>query len=301
MSLRRRKGRRVRRPAALWVIAALTLLPARPAAADPALWRISDEDSEIYVFGTVHVLPPGLDWQTPELMAAFERADTVWFEAPANDPAAQVQTLLLVAELGMNPRGQRLSSELSPEGREALSTFARETGTPLALLEPMRPWLAAVTLTATFVQAQGYDPMSGVEARLWPLARERGKGIDYFETLEEQLRFFADLPLGVQVGLFEQTVTEYNGAADLLDSLVTAWHSGDVAAIDRLVNGEMRAEAPEVYDVVITGRNERWVGQIERLLDGAGAHFIALGAGHLAGDEGVIERLRARSVEVSGP
>jgi uncharacterized protein YbaP (TraB family) len=172
---------------------------------------------------------------------------------------------------------------------------------PLAALEPMRPWLAAVTLTATYVQAQGYDPLSGVEARLWPLARERGKEIDYFETIEQQVRFFADLPKEVEVGLFEQTLLEYNGASDLLDSLVGAWQEGNVTEIDRLINGEMRAEAPEIYEVVITRRNQAWVGRIQELLEGSGTHFIALGAGHMAGGDGVVGLLRARGVEVAGP
>jgi uncharacterized protein YbaP (TraB family) len=277
------------------------LLAAGPAAADPALWRISDSDSEIYLFGTVHILPPELEWQTPALIAAFDQAETVWFEAPANDPEGQLQNALLMVSLGMNPAGQALSSQLSPEGREALAAFAESTGMPLAALEPMRPWLAAVTLTATYVQAQGYDPLSGVEARLWPLARERGKEIDYFETIEQQVRFFADLPKEVEVGLFEQTLLEYNGASDLLDSLVGAWQEGNVTEIDRLINGEMRAEAPEIYEVVITRRNQAWVGRIQELLEGSGTHFIALGAGHMAGGDGVVGLLRARGVEVAGP
>jgi len=279
---------------------ALTLL-ASPAAADPALWHISDADSDIYILGTVHVLPPEVDWRTPEIEAAFASAGTVWFEAPANDPAAQGQMMALVGQLGLNPPGTTLSARISADARVALEAFARETGLSPAGLEPLRPWLAAVTLTAAYVQSQGYDPESGVEAQLWPQASQAGKRLGYFETLEEQLRFFADLPPEVEVSLFEQTVMEYSGASDQLDALVGAWQNGDLDLIDTLVNGDMREAAPEVYDVVIARRNESWVREIQALLEGSGSHFIALGAAHLAGAEGVIERLRSEGVPVAGP
>lgn len=284
----------------VWMLA--ILVPVSPAIAGPALWHIADPDSDIYLLGTVHILPPDLDWRTPEIEQAFESADTVWFEAPANDPAAQLEMVLLVQKYGLNPPGVTLSSLISQSARAALGKLASDTGLPVAGLETLRPWLAAVTLTSGYVQAQGYDPESGVEARLWPLASARGKKLDYFETLEEQLRFFADLPEDVEVGLFEQTVMEYTeGGDDQLDLLVAAWQMGDVTEIDRLVNGEMREEAPEIYDVVITRRNENWVRRIQELLAGSGSHFIALGAGHLAGDDGVVELLRAAGVEVAGP
>jgi hypothetical protein len=279
----------------------LLLCAAAPALADPALWHISDANSDIYIFGTVHILPAELDWRTEEIEHAFDRADTVWFEAPANDPAAGLQMMMLVQRLGLNPAGAPLSSQISASARRSLEAIAAETGLAMAGLEPLRPWLAAITLTAAYIQAQGYDPDSGVEARLWPLANESGKQLRYFETLEQQLRFFADLPREIELELFEQTVGEFEGASDQLDALVAAWESGDIDAIDRLVNGEMRASAPEVYDVVITQRNASWVETIRGLLEGSGSHFIALGAGHLAGTEGVVERLRDQGIDVTGP
>lgn len=284
----------------LIAVGALTIL-ALPAEAEPALWHISDADSDIYLMGTVHVLPPGVSWRTPQIQQAFDSAETVWFEAPANDPAGQVQMVFLIQQYGLNPPGVSLSSRLSAETRETLVEFSTHTGIPMQGLEPLRPWLAAVTLTSAYAQTEGYDPASGVEAQLWPLANEQGKTLNYFETLEEQIRFFADLPEDVEIGLFEQTVMEYSSAEDELSALVEAWQNADLAAIDRLVNGEMRTEAPEIYEVVISQRNSRWVEKIQSLLEGEGTHFIALGAGHLAGEAGVIERLRSAGITVQGP
>lgn len=290
-----------RAPLAIFTAAfALAIIPTR-LPAEPAIWHISDTDSDIYIFGTVHILPPDLVWRTSNVEEAFDHSDTVWFEAPANDPESQMQMLGLIQQFGLNPATNPLSAQISPDGRAALDKVASEVGLPLASLEPLRPWFAAVTLTAAYIQSQGFDANSGVEAQLWPLARERGKAIDYFETLEEQLRFFADLPREVEIGLFEQTVIDFEDDAGELDTLVRAWENGRIDEIDDLVNDDMRRTVPEVYDVVIAQRNEEWVNRIEALLAGAGSHFIALGAGHLAGADGVIERLRAEGVVVSGP
>jgi len=282
-------------------ILAVCLLVTPRAWSEPALWHLSDADSDIYLLGTVHVLPPDVLWETPEIAAAFAASDTIWFEAPANDPSAALQMLALIQQLGLNPPDQPLSSQISASARDALGEFASRAGVPVTTLEPLRPWLAAITLSASYIQTEGYDPDSGVEARLWPLAIQRGKNLDYFETLEQQLRFFADLPHDVEVGLFEQTILGYSEESEDLNGLVRAWEGGDLAEIDRLVNGELRQDAPEIYEVVITQRNQEWVGKIQSLLAGSGSHFIALGAGHLAGADGVIELLRAGGIEVEGP
>ncbi len=80
--------------------------------------------------------------------------------------------------------------------------------------------------------------------------------------------------------------------------MVRAWATGDVEALDEYVNGDLREDEPEVYEAVIVQRNRNWIPQIEAVLEGEGTVFIAVGAGHLPGDEGVIELLRDQGYEV---
>tara|TARA_R110002072_G_scaffold2231_1_gene18349 strand:- start:3031 stop:3918 length:888 start_codon:yes stop_codon:yes gene_type:complete len=276
-------------------------LLAAPAMADPSIWRVSDEDSDIYLFGTVHILRADVEWRTPEVMAAFEAADTVYFEAPVNDPAQAAGMMPLVQQYGLNAAGEPLSSMLGDDGNAALARIAPEVGLSAAMLEPFRPWLASVTVTVQYISTQGYDPNSGVEAVLWPMASEAGKTLAYFETLEEQLGFFGDLPRDIEVEMLEQTLDQIEDAPGMLDGLVTAWANGDQATIDRLMNGEFREGSPEVYQVIIVDRNERWVDDIQTLLDGSGTVFVAVGAGHLPGEQGVVNLLRAEGITVEGP
>jgi len=272
-----------------------------PLSADPAIWHLSDGDSDIYLFGTVHILPPDLEWRSEEINAAFESADTVWFEAPASDPALMGETLQLIQQHGLNTPGNPLSAQISAEAQAKLDSLAAKIGIPAIVLEPMRPWLASVTISVAYIQTQGYQPESGVESILWPEANDSGKELSYFETLEEQVRFFADLSPEVEAEYFEETLKDFDRAAGELDVLVSAWAEGDVATIDAVMNGETRDAAPEAYDVLIVERNQKWIETIKEVLAGSGTHFIAVGAGHLAGPQGVVELLRAEGLEIEGP
>jgi len=281
-------------------LAAAALL-AGAASADPSLWHIQDEDSDIYVFGTVHILRDGIEWQTEEVMAAFNEADTVYFEAPVNDPEQAVAMQQVVFANAMNPAGVTLSSLVSESTWASIEEFAPQVGFSAPQLEPLRPWIATIQLGVGFIVASGYDPLTGVEATLWPMAHEAGKTLAYFETVEEQIGFFANLPQDVEVRLLEETMAEFSASPDQLDQLVTSWASGDQVAIDDVMNGQMRADAPELHDIIIVQRNARWVEEISDILDGSGTVFIAVGSGHLPGDQGVIALLRDRGIEISGP
>lgn len=278
---------------------AAALALSAPVMADPSLWHMSDEDSDIYIFGTVHILRPEVDWRTPEVMTAFESADTVWFEAPVNDPAEQAGMMGLLQRYGLNPPERPLSSQISDEANADLAEIAPLLGSTPAAMEPLRPWLAAVQVTVGYAIVEGFDPTSGVEAQLWPEAVAAGKELQYFETIEEQLQFFAGLDREIEVEMLEQTLAQIEEAPDSMDSLVTAWAAGDQDELDRLMNGVFRDESPEVHDVLMVQRNQRWAEVVEEMMAGSGTVFIAVGSGHLPGDGGLIDLLEERGFTIT--
>lgn len=273
-----------------------------PALADPALWHLSDEDSDIYLFGTIHIMPPDLEWRNSELDAAFAAADTVYFET---DTGAEAQAAMqpLVMQLGINPEGQPLSGMLDAETSSLLERVAPLAGFQAAQLEPFQPWLAALTISVTYMTAKGHDPESGVERILTADAIAAGKTLGFFETPEQQLRFFADMPEALQVEFLNLSLAEIDsGEFDtVLQDLDDSWVNGDLTALDMMINQDMATQQPEVYQRLILDRNASWVPQIETILAGEGTVFIAVGAGHLVGENGVVEQLRARGYELVGP
>ncbi|MEQ8433689.1 MAG: TraB/GumN family protein [Oceanicaulis sp.] len=265
--------------------------------ASPALWSISDEDSTVYLFGTVHILPPELIWRTPAVDAALEDAEIVYFEADALSPEAQAQTQALIPQLGRNEPGVTLSSLISDDAKAHMATIAERLGAPAdvlaAQMDPLKPWLASLTLALLQIQAGGYDPASGVEYKLTADAQEAGKAFGYFETLEEQLRFFADMPMETQIADFELGIAQMVEDPDMLTDLVQAWAAGDMETLDRVFNEDMREASADLYQTLIVERNQNWIPQIEEALASDQDAFVAVGAGHMPGESGVIALLEA--------
>ncbi|WP_339744456.1 TraB/GumN family protein [uncultured Maricaulis sp.] len=266
--------------------------------ATPAIWHLSDADSDIYLFGTFHILPPSLNWESDAIRADLASADTVYLEADVQSPEAQAEIQALVFQLGLNPQGVTLSSMLDAEATALLATVAPTVGATPEMLDPMRPWLAQIVLAVAQMQALGLDPEAGVEKALLASIAGTGTEVGYFETAEQQVRVLADQPDEVQVRGFAEGLREMERTPDMLDEMVRAWAAGDVETIDRIVNDEMREQTPEVYEAVIVQRNRDWVPQIQALLDGEGTVFVAVGAAHLSGENGVVELLRESGIIV---
>jgi uncharacterized protein YbaP (TraB family) len=259
----------------------------------PALWVVRDEDSTLYLFGTVHLLKPDTEWRTPEVDAAMASADTIWMEIADVDNPTGAQEVMM--RLGLSP-DRPLSSLLSAEELAALDATARQLGASAAALDPMRPWLAALQISVSAIVKAGFDPASGVELKLLAAAREAGTPVRGLETVEEQLSYIANLPDPVQIAFLNQSIAEFAEAETALNAMVDAWAAGDVAGLEALGIEEFRTDYPELYDAILVRRNAAWTEQITTILEGSGTTFIAVGALHLAGDDSVQSMLAARGV-----
>lgn len=267
--------------------------------ASPALWTIEHENATVHLFGTFHLLPAGLDWRSDAVNATFASSDRVWFEADVLSPEAQAEVQALIPQIGVNAPGVSLSSLLDAETQAALAEVAGGMGIPAANLEPLQPWLAGLLLATTQLQILGFDPTAGVEAVLKGEADAAGKGFGYFETVESQMRVFADLSLETQVEWLSLSLAELSELENEMDAMVTAWATGDMAALDAQVNDAMRDANEEIYMAIMVDRNRAWIPQILEILEEGGTHFIAVGAGHMPGEEGVIALLEAEGLTVT--
>ncbi len=274
---------------------ALPILSAAPAVAEPALWAIHGDRGTIYLFGTVHTLPAGLDWESPRITKAFEESSDLWLELIDDDAVTG-----LVPKLGLD-LAHPLSSQLSPAEFARLEAAAKSLGQPggVQAIEPMRPWLAALDLTLLLAQQAGYDPTKGADQVLKHQATAAGKKLHGLETAEKQLHFFADLPPAQEKLLLDSTLDDIGEGSAKIDDSVKAWQDGNVADFDKLFLEFREPKYRALYKVLILDRNQAWAKQIATLLKtGSGTSFIAVGAGHLAGPDSLIvalERLGVRA------
>jgi hypothetical protein len=162
----------------------------------------------------------------------------------------------------------------------------------------MRPWLAGLTLSLAPVMRAGYDPAAGVDRGVGEMGGGQGKKMRALETAEQQVDLLAGLSEPLQMQMLLGSIDEAARGATMVDALAAAWSQGDLETLAGLVNDDMRRTYPELFEVVFVRRNEAWVETLLQELEGSGTDFVAVGAGHLLGAEGLVERLRAEGVRV---
>lgn len=275
------------------LLAAAATARAGPAA-HPALWKVADADTTIYLFGTIHVLPAGVDWLDGPVAKAFDGADTLVTEVVAGDPAAMQA---LVARYATLPPGETLRGQLGAGERAALEAALARIGVPPAAFDRFRPWFAAVNLALLPVLGWGFAIDNGPEAVLAARAEAQAKPHAALETAEYQLALFAALPPVVERGYLAETERELPDLRGEIAAMLAAWQRGDAETLAALVNaGE---DDPAMVKALITDRNRAWAGWIAHRLDTPGTVFVAVGAGHLAGPHRVQAQLAARGITVA--
>lgn len=267
--------------------------PPKGAVPGPALWQVTDKDTTIYLFGTVHALPKdGASWFDGRIERAFTASDELVTEVDIANVASSGQSMQVA---GMLAEGQSLRALMTPENRMEYEAVMVSLGLPVEAFDRFEPWLAAMTLSLLPLIREGYDPQSGVELALGSKAGD-GKKRNALETIEEQIGLFDGLPIDAQLAFLDQTVEAAPRAKASLDAMVAEWREGDAVALAALLNAEMTD--PALYARLLTQRNANWAEWIERRLDEPGTVFIAVGAGHLAGKDSVQDQLRKRGVKV---
>lgn len=274
----------------------VVLAPIARAAGDgPPLWVIRDADSTVYLFGTVHLLKPGTAWGSDKVDAAFDSASDVWFEV--TNPDDQAALVPVFQQYGLSP-DHPLSSWLTPDEQATLVKAAPAAGLTAQQIDPFRPWFAALMVATGPLTAAGYDPALGVEINLRARALAAGKPIHGLETIDQQIGALARMSDAGQMTYLRHYLKTYGTAAAELDHAVAGWIASDHAALAKYAHENGRAISEETHQIFMARRNADWADQIETLLKGAGTTFIAVGVGHLAGDDSLQDLLAARGISV---
>lgn len=268
--------------------------------ANPALWIVKGPHTTIYLFGTVHIMRPNVDWHSAKVTAAIDASQSLMEEIPDMDkpPAIQAE----VVQLGTDPE-HPLSTKLTKEDVARTDAAVKQMGLPgESAFEPMRPWLVSVTLSTLPLLKAGFDPASGVDVTLAREFRAKGKSISGLETVDQQLHFLADMPQEEQVAELHEQLQHLDSAqADLL-KVIDGWQKGDVDTIAAIENGDFMHDYPELYHRLVVERNARWADRIGTLLSADGPTqtiFLAVGAAHLAGPDSVQKMLATRGFTVT--
>lgn len=284
----------LRRGLAMLGIAALascaTTMPAEGATGRPALWQVSDRDTTIYLFGTIHLLPKNYPWRTSRFDRAVAGSQTLVVETVVDNknPAALVAEL---ARLGFRAGLPPIAERVPPAKRPLLEAAIRKTGIPRPAYDRMETWAAAFMLLGTQFKDLGLTGEAGVESVLRDAFIRAGKPVGQLESNSEQLSLFDTLPESAQRSLLEGAIESPTEMRTQFQEMLTAWVRGDVAKIGATFNEDLSG-SPELREALLKRRNVNWARWIQRRMASPGSVFVAVGAGHLAGPDSVVSMLQ---------
>jgi hypothetical protein len=258
----------------------------------PLFYEIASADGAVegWMVGTIHALPDGTLWRTPEITAATEDADLLMVEIAELGGKSTLPSLF--AQLATTPGQPPLDRRIPPDLAPALDDLLDRGGLDPAQFASIETWAAALTLAQ--VPAEG-DPANGVDRAL--IADFAGRPVREFEGARVQLSIFDRLPEDDQRALLAAVVRDAGDASAQAAKLRRAWRSGDAATIEEASHTGILAD-PDLRTALLTARNRQWVAKLVPLLKGEARPLIAVGAAHLVGPEGLASLLQAQGYRV---
>lgn len=270
----------------------------------PSMWKMSDEDTDIYIFGTIHLLPDGVDWRTEKFDAVLEDMDALYVEADIESPEAVQKLGAAMMQASVNTEGSTLS-ELLGEDHAKLGTIFSGFGVPednleqaLAQLESLQPWMVGMNVGLTQIQQLGYNPESGVESVLLAKAKDKGVNVGFMEDGVVQINAFSAGTMEEQADALKMQLATFDRTKDQMDALLGEWADGDENGIGIMLANSEIAASENAYNLLLKDRNIAWIPNIEAILDDPGTKLVAVGAAHLAGPDSVITMLEANGHKV---
>lgn len=255
----------------------------------PAMWRVADADSRIYLFGTCHMLPKGITWSTPAYKAAMADAPVTAFEVDTKSNYAKSTISALVYERGVNASYESLSDIVGADRFAKLKAFGDRYGVRTSSLQRMQPWLATTSLATAAMRTEGFDHSMGVEQTVLADAKSENDKVAFLETAETQIKAMAAFHGDEMLANVDATIAQLGSVKETMDPMLAAWLKGDMAKLDQLASADMRKLAPRGYSALLVDRNRAWTETIVYWLDKKNSnYFIAVGAAHFAGPDSVI-------------
>lgn len=271
----------------------------------PLLWKVSDADNAVYLLGSFHLLSPSDYPLSPDAEAAFKDASTVVFEiAPEemDSPALAMQ----MGQAALRTDGTQLDSELPAATRAKLAAWIashqdalQKSGVPAQALQLFQPWFVGLTVSIVDMANLGLDPKLGLDRHFAAEAKAAGKATAGLETGAQQIAFLDGMAHDEQLQFLAESLDEASGGADV-ERLHAAWRRGDAKTLWEGMAADMKRQYPKLYQHIDVDRNDAWVPKIAARLDAPGHDdtLVVVGALHLLGSDGVVEKLRAKGYRV---
>lgn len=263
--------------------------------ASPALWRMADDDTEIHILGTLHILEEGTTWANASITDAFSAADALVVEL---DDREFGRAGPLFAQAGKLPLGVSMRTVVGNGIYNDVRRLCHQMDLPRDTFENARPWFAGMSLTVIGLTKAGFNPNSGIDGALINEALRLRKSILGIETAAQQAELFASLTTAQEKAMLVDTLKQASNVKSHMKDLQQAWLQGDLPELDRLLNGNLMQQEG-LGQHLLYKRNQDWAHKMSLLLNKPGRFFVAVGTAHLVGDQSAISILIKNGIAIS--
>ena len=268
----------------------------------PLLWSVHKGKATVYLFGSIHALQDNMSWMDPRLFQAFDTADAAWFEVSDLDSLPPLRGFDGPA-LAARPV---LLNGLTDVEKKQLKIIVNRYDWSLDELTHVRPWAMAEFIEELDRSGGGFSTEHGVDYTLFHRAKSLKIATGGFESNKLHYSYLYDIGVGKSdkdggTARLQHALASHFGTGEPgqdIGSLVKDWRAGDERALTGRVLRD-RKDDPQVDDVLLVKRNRLWVPKIEDLLKGDKTVFVAVGAAHMLGPDGLVAQLRGKGYTVT--
>lgn len=266
--------------------------------AESSVWKVSKGQNYFYLGGTVHVLTEN-DYPFPnEFSSAYKDSSKIIFETDIAALETPEFESMFITAMSYND-DRTLASELNTNTYQKLDDFMVKREIPIDNFSTFQPWGVSLIITMIEYQRFGMVPDYGVDRYFNNLALADSKEVGGLETAEQQLGFLSSLATIDPNLSIEYTLRDLKNLPEFIQTIRTSWRSGDLDQISssQFVK-QMKVEFPEMYNAIVTNRNNTWMKQLPALIDDKATEFVLVGAMHLIGKEGLLHQLKTQGFNV---
>lgn len=261
------------------------------------LWKVRSKTNTVYLLGSIHLFKKELYPLNTKIEEAFVQSDLLAVEANINDP--RQMDLQKLVEKALYHGEDTLENHVSKETYGLIRKRCEELGLPIELLIKQKPWFLGLTFTSVGFLKLGFDPNYGIDQYF--LSKAAGKKTTLeLESIDYQFNLLSNFNDLDQELFLLMALRDLDALGKDMDKFLHAWISGDTKAIEKMMTQSMAEDnrLSSIYEVLVYDRNKKMASKVEDFLRTKETYFVIVGAGHLVGEKGIVEILKAKGYSI---
>lgn len=267
------------------------------------LWKVSDENSSVWLFGSIHFADSSFYPLPSEIENAFRNSTALAVEMDISDSETQEKTAEEFLKEGMFTDGRTLKDVLPDSLWKTLDSISTTLGMKTENFLPMRPWMAATLIASAAIASTGIQQELGIDMVMLDSAYAQGKEIIALETPEEQVESLSKSEGPEEtdgIAYLESTFREYSKLNQMIKEVISAWKRADVVSLQKSLSADQNMNESEkrLNERMFNQRNKKMKKEILNFLENDKQVFVVVGVGHLILENNLLEMLSENGLKI---